>query len=326
MTFWTTVNWLPSVLRVYHKFPKPGVSLQGTLDPKVPRAAEGDSLRYRQIVQNLTSNAIKFTEKGYVHVAVSLEHEDEESFDVLTEVMDSGIGVPSAVCSALFTPFMQFDNSTTKKFQGTGLGLSICKSLAELMNGQIGYKPNPEGAGSLFWFTAKLKKVPQESSIQALETQLETLNRPSIPSSPLEAIKKAAVNKHILLAEDNTINRTVMLKMLAGLGFPSIDVAVDGEEAVKLATATQDSTTRSSPYDLILMDISMPLLDGVEATRKIRNAGLQMPIIAMTANALKGHAENYIAKGMTGYVAKPVDRNVLINLLLGYMQQREQGD
>lgn len=142
---------IQSVFRAQQKCAKPELVLESNLDLHLPKAAEGDSLRYRQIVQNFLSNAVKFTESGYVRLQAKLQDEDENSFLILTEVVDSGIGVPEATADALFTPFMQFDNSATKRYKGTGLGLSICKSLAGLMGGEIGFRPNPEGRGSIFW-------------------------------------------------------------------------------------------------------------------------------------------------------------------------------
>ncbi|KAF2868322.1 two-component system protein A [Massariosphaeria phaeospora] len=301
---------IQSVFRAHQKVCKSGLTLETNLDPHLPQAAEGDSLRYRQIMQNFMSNAMKFTESGYVRVNATLKEEDDEFYTILTEVVDTGIGLPAGAASSLFTPFTQFEMNSTKRYKGTGLGLSICKSLAELMGGNIGYHPNPEGHGSTFWFTARLKKVNQLRIADALQEKLESLSAPSVTASPFEDIKLAATNTRILLAEDNLINQKVMLKMLAGLGFANIDRAIDGREAVTLATK------HPPPYDAILMDINMPMLDGVAATREIRSLGVHTPIIAMTANALKGQAESYIAKGMTAYVAKPVDRKLLIKVLL----------
>jgi osomolarity two-component system sensor histidine kinase TcsA len=259
------------------------------------------------------SNATKFTEQGYVRMDAHLQSENHDSYVILTEVIDSGIGVPTVSSGALFTPFTQFDNSATKKYQGTGLGLSICKSLAELMNGEIGFRANPDGQGSIFWFTTKMKKVKQLPSVDVIHEQIKDLALHT-PIVPLEDIKIAAADKTILLAEDNPINQKVMLKMLAGLGFNNIDRAVNGRQAVAMSTKVP------APYSAILMDINMPLLDGVGATREIRDAGVDTPIIAMTANALKGQAESYIAKGMTAYVSKPVDRNILVKVLLNSLQ------
>jgi osomolarity two-component system sensor histidine kinase TcsA len=305
---------IQSVFRSEQKCCKPETVLECCLDPLLPESAEGDNLRYRQIVQNLMSNATKFTEEGYVRVNAKLQEEGDESYTILTEVIDTGIGVPAAGSSALFTPFTQFDNSTTKRHKGTGLGLSICKSLVELMGGDIGFRPNPEGRGSIFWFTAKLNKIKQLKHIDALQEKFEDLSI-NLPIAPFEELRLAAVNKRILLAEDNPINQKIMLKTLAGLGFDGVDLANNGREAVTM------STKDPPPYNIILMDINMPILNGVAATKEIRLAGIRTPIVAMTANALKGQAESYIAQGMSDYVSKPVDRNLLVKSLLHLLQQ-----
>ncbi|KAF1915528.1 hypothetical protein BDU57DRAFT_276051 [Ampelomyces quisqualis] len=313
-----------SVFRAHLRCHKPEVQLEIFLDPNLPKSAEGDSLRYRQIVQNFLSNATKFTEDGYVRIVAELVAEDQEYYTIKTEVIDSGIGVPvqQDTTKGLFTPFTQFDNSATKRFKGTGLGLSICKSLAPLMGGEIGYLPNPEGRGSIFWFTAKLKKCKQLKAIDALAEDNDMKSLPTgspAPTDPMEEIRTVASGKRLLLAEDNFINRKVMLRMLAGLGFEDVDVAVDGKEAVAKADAPLP------PYDLILMDVNMPVQDGVSATKELREKGAKVPIVAMTANALKGQAETYIAKGMSGYIAKPVDRPLLIKLLTKCLKQEGDG-
>ncbi|KAL5121696.1 hypothetical protein ACEQ8H_000383 [Pleosporales sp. CAS-2024a] len=265
---------IQSVFRAQVKCNKPGIKLESFLDPRLPKSAEGDSLRYRQIIQNFLSNATKFTEDEYVRIIAKLYKEEGEHFVIMTEVIDSGIGVPLDSSEKLFTPSTQFDDSPTKRYKGTGLGLSICKSLAELMGGNIGHFPNPEGRGT---------------------------------------------GKRLLLAEDNLINRRVMLRIFSSLGFNSVDVTVDGKEAV--AKVGHDPW----PYDLILMDINMPVQDGVSATKELRQMGLKIPIVAMTANALKGQADTYMAKGMSAYIAKPVDRNLLLKLLLKCLKQDGEG-
>lgn len=308
-----------SVFRAHLKLYKPELKLEILLDPRLPKSAEGDSLRYRQVIQNFLSNATKFTEEGYVRIVAKLHREEADHFIIMSEVIDTGIGVPQDSSDKLFTPFLQFDNSTTKRFKGTGLGLSICKSLAELMGGNIGYFPNPEGRGSVFWFTAKLKKCKQMSVVDLAE-ELEALKTSTASLiDPMQQMKEAAVGKRILLAEDNFINRKVMLRMLEGLGFGGLDTAKDGKEAV--SKAAHDP----SPYDLILMDVNMPVQDGVSATKELREKGVATPIVAMTANALKGQADTYIAKGMNGYIAKPVDRNLLIKLLIKFLKQDGDG-
>lgn len=311
---------IQSIFRAHLRCTKPGIKLESYLDPKLPKAAEGDSLRYRQIIQNFLSNATKFTEEGYVHINARLDSEDEESFTIMTEVVDTGIGIPEGSTKSLFTPFSQCDNSATKRYKGTGLGLSICKSLAKLMGGNIGYRPNPEGCGSVFWFTAQLKRCKQAKLVDIVTADLEALKVPSpTPVDSMQKIKDVAVGKRLLLTEDNLINRKVMVRMLAGLGFEDIDVASDGREAVAKASL------EPPPYDLVIMDVNMPILDGVSATKELREQGVQTPIVAMTANALKGQAETYIAKGMSGYIAKPVDRNLLVKLLVECLTRQEDG-
>ncbi|KAL1608466.1 hypothetical protein SLS60_003408 [Paraconiothyrium brasiliense] len=309
---------ISSVFRAHQRVSKPGVSFETLMDPRLPIAAEGDSFRFRQIIVNLLSNAAKFTEEGCVRLHATLQHEDESTYTVLTEVIDTGIGVPPIASGSLFTPFTQFDNSATKRYKGTGLGLSICKSLAELMGGDIGFHPNPEGKGSIFWFTAKLAKLKRAEYLNQLEIvqrKLDNLSYPPSPTPTFDKLRLLAADRRVLLAEDNPINRKVMLKMLVGLGFNHLDVAIDGKEAVSMATEV------TPPYDVILMDINMPFLDGVQATKEIRGAGLDVPIVAMTANALKGQAESYIAKGMTGYIPKPVDRKLLVDILLNCLER-----
>ncbi|KAF2715062.1 sensor histidine kinase-like protein/response regulator Fos-1 [Pleomassaria siparia CBS 279.74] len=309
---------IQSVFKVHQKCCPEKITMDSNIDPRLPEAAMGDSLRFRQIMQNLISNAIKFTENGHVQMNATLEGEDEHHYHVLTQVIDSGIGVPPLVVDTLFTPFTQLDNTATKRHQGTGLGLSICKSLAEIMGGSIGFHPNPDGHGSVFWFTAKLGKVQQSHHIDVANTRLDALTL-SPTTQPFEEIRLAAVNKRILLSEDNPINQKVMLKILAGLGFHSVDLAINGEQAVSM------SIKDPPPYHVILMDINMPIVDGVTATKMIRGAGIRIPIVAMTANALKGHAEEYIAEGMSEYVPKPVDRNLLVKVLLRCLGQDQPG-
>jgi osomolarity two-component system sensor histidine kinase TcsA len=304
---------ITSIMRGFYSSVRPGVSFKFLLDSNLPKSAQGDPLRYRQVVQNLLSNAIKFTEEGSIIVHASLMSEDETSYMILTEVTDTGIGISESAHSTLFTPFTQFDASATKRYQGTGLGLSISKSLAELMGGTIGFRKNNKNHGSIFWFTAKLEKLGTIKQLSVLEAALKSTSITG-PTDQLSKIKGIGLRKRILLVEDNIINQKVMLMMLRSLGFEMVDTAMDGAEAVQL------TKLNSSIYDLILMDISMPVLDGVSATRKIREDGLTIPIVAMTANALKGDMEQYVENGMNDYVSKPVDRHVLLKILLLWLK------
>ncbi|KAL4755923.1 uncharacterized protein BDW70DRAFT_145681 [Aspergillus foveolatus] len=287
---------------------KSGVEMSTTIPPGFPKLLHGDPLRYRQVLQNLVDNAVKYTEKGYVKVFVYC-HEDEQQpgrYTVRTEVADTGIGLPDFAVNTLFTPFTRFANSVARTYPGTGLGLSICKSLAELMEGTIGYSPNPEGrGGSIFWFTVKMARSQSIARSPVLHTSSPAPANGNIK----DELRTLAPQKHILLVEDNLINHTVMLKLLRRLGFERIDGAWNGSEAVRLIKQKPLS------YDVVFMDISMPVMDGLTATTHIRKMGLQMPIIAVTGNVLKGDRDKYLATGMSDCIAKPVHRDHLLNVL-----------
>ncbi|RDW58922.1 sensor histidine kinase/response regulator Fos-1/TcsA [Aspergillus mulundensis] len=285
---------------------KDGVELTTVIGRDFPVRLRGDPLRYRQVLQNLVGNAVKFTEKGSIRVSISCatDENDPDSSVVRTEVADTGIGVPDSAINTLFTPFTRFANSTTRKYQGTGLGLSICKSLAELMEGTVGFAPNPNGHGSIFWFTAKMG-----GRSAATPTKLPSAPATPVPTELATEMRAIAPRKHVLLVEDNIVNHTVMLKLLHTLGFQRVDGAWNGAEAVRMIKQKPLS------YDVVLMDVSMPIMDGITATGQIRDMGLVMPIIAITGNALKGDAETYIAKGMNDCIGKPVHRDQLLNVL-----------
>jgi osomolarity two-component system, sensor histidine kinase TcsA len=301
------------VIRSFQTILKPGVHFELSSASDIPRSVQGDSLRYRQVVQNLVSNAVKFTDKGLIRIHAHLHSEDDHTYTIQTEVQDTGIGVPESATSALFTPFRQFDNSSTKSYQGTGLGLSISKSLVELMGGQIGFMPNPERHGSVFWFTAKFQKINALGEMARLTAQLARAI-PVTPNPDLSTMfREVFGTKSLLLAEDNIINQKVMLRMLRSLGFMRIDTAIDGAQAIHLFNGSPKN------YDLILMDISMPVVDGIAATTQLRSAGVRVPIIAITANALKGDREEFLARGMNDYVPKPVDRDLLTKILTKWL-------
>ncbi|KAJ5319749.1 hypothetical protein PENANT_c026G09899 [Penicillium antarcticum] len=286
---------------------KPGVELQTTIEPGFPSSVRGDPLRFRQVLQNLVSNAVKFTEKGHVRInaTYAVDDKDPNLYVVSTEVVDSGIGVPDTAVGTLFTPFTRFADTATKRYQGTGLGLSICKSLAELMDGAVGFHANPDGPGSVFWITAKMARV----GVPEAHTKTKIAPAPPVALDHSAALQKVAPHKHVLLVEDNNVNQTIMLKLLSSLGFERVDAAWDGAEAVRLV--------RQKPltYNMILMDINMPVMDGLMATELIRKMKVDVPIIALTGNALKGDAEIYLARGMTDYIAKPLHRQQLVDLL-----------
>lgn len=301
---------LDAVVRNCKSLLKPGVELTCSIPPDLPKVVRGDPLRYRQVVQNMLGNAVKFTESGYIRLSTTFspDKSDPQAYTITTELADSGVGIPDCALNTLFTPFSRFADSAGQQYQGTGLGLSICKSLAELMDGTVGYRPGPRSKGSVFWFTAKMGHI--NTGYSAKQPALPSTDDPKVL---LNRVREIAPRKHILLVEDNLVNHMVLLKLLQSLGFERIDVAWDGAEAVRQVKQTPLS------YNVVLMDISMPVLNGLEATSQIRGMGIDVPIIALTANALKGDMETYLAKGMNDYIGKPIHRDQLLQVLWKWM-------
>ncbi len=304
-----------SVVRGVQATLPPAVHFELFLDPELPKSVQGDPLRYRQILQNIVGNAAKFTDKGSIRVGASVENEDDSHYAILTEVTDTGIGVPEEAAASLFTAFMQFDTTTTKPYRGTGLGLSIAKSLTELMGGRIGYRPNPDRVGSVFWFTARFKKIKSLEKMQGWKKPMPERERVAapLPDPDVEELQKElrimSSTKNLLVVEDNLINQKVMLGMLRSIGFKNVSLAPDGAEAVRMVRG------KPAAYDAVLMDINMPIMDGHTASKNIRAAGIWVPIVAMTAYALKGDKERCLENGMNDYVAKPVDKMQLVKVL-----------
>jgi osomolarity two-component system sensor histidine kinase TcsA len=313
---------ITSVVRSVQATLQPTVYFELFLGHDLPKSAQGDPLRFRQIVQNIVGNAAKFTERGWIRVKASLQAEDADSYTVMTEVTDTGIGISEEASRGLFTPFTQFDLTTTKRYKGTGLGLSIAKSLAELMGGQIGYRPSAERQGSVFWFTVRLKKIKSLDQIQKWDRRNkgEGVAAPGEldPIAKAKKLKEVAAIKTLLLVEDNTINQKVMVGMLRSLGFKNTDLASNGAEAVSIVRA------KPAAFDLVLMDISMPILDGNQASMRIRDSGILVPIVAMTAYALKGDKERCLEHGMDDYISKPVDKKQLTSILYKWLVEEKE--
>jgi len=278
-----------------------GIELLSFADAAVPTQLRGDPGRLRQILTNLTGNAIKFTEKGEVVVRVAVTEQGESDCLLRFSVRDTGIGIAEDKIGIVFDKFSQAEASTTRKYGGTGLGLAISKQLVELMGGEVGVT-SQEGAGSEFWFTVRLgRSLGLASQSEAALTDSQAT---------------ALLNARILLAEDSETNREVALGMLANLGLTADAVGNGAEALAALEAAT---------YDLVLMDVRMPVMDGIEATRRIRDRrsavlNREIPIVAMTANAMNTDRERCLAAGMNDFVPKPVSKPVLRDALKRWLR------
>jgi CheY-like chemotaxis protein len=258
-----------------------------TVAPEVPDGLRGDRSRLRQVLVNLVANAIKFTETG----GVTLRVEREGSEGLRFSVEDTGCGIPEAAHGRIFAQFGQVDGTTTRKQRGFGLGLSISKYLVERMGGEIGFVSH-ENVGSTFWFTLQLQLA-------------DSVAPPEVAGDAPAKFYGARV----LVAEDNAINQRLAKRMLERLGF-EVEVATDGSEAVAKA--------RDASFDLILMDLQMPEMDGLEAARRIRREerdGRRTPIVAFSANANESDVVTALAAGMDDHLSKPVDLARLDSIL-----------
>jgi CheY-like chemotaxis protein len=277
-----------------------GLELAYVIDADVPDRLIGDAARLCQVLVNLLRNAIKFTEHGDIKVEVQtmLEkspqpHSNAETTVLYVAVRDTGIGIPADRFQAILEPFVQVDGSSTRRYGGTGLGLPIATQLIELMGGRL-WLDSQVGQGSTFHFTAAMRLPPDVSPVAAAQDPAPV---PTLPRT------ETATPRHlrVLLAEDTPVNQTLALRILEKQGH-SVHVVENGQAALQ-ALAQQ-------PFDLVLMDVQMPVMDGLEATAAIRmqeqTSGAHLPILAMTAHAMQGDRERCLAAGMDDYVTKPI--------------------
>ncbi|PPK87834.1 PAS domain S-box-containing protein [Neolewinella xylanilytica] len=275
------------------KAQKKGISLQFDLDDRIWPAHTGDSSRLRQVVINLLDNAIKFTLKGGVRLEATAISEEPDGQRIRLKITDTGIGMDEQYLGQLFSKFSQAEKSTSRRFGGTGLGMSITKQIVEMMGGTIAVDSKKD-RGTTFTIELKLAPGNIEQLADSTEENLHLLR-----------------GTHVLLVEDNMMNRFIATKSLSHLGC-TVDEAENGAVALDML--------KKSSYDVILMDIQMPELDGVETTKIIRNElQLHLPIIAVTANAFKKDIDLYLSIGMNDYVTKPFEEQVLFDTLLKYV-------
>ena len=280
------------------------IALHFEIDPHAPSKVIGDPLRVRQIAANLLSNALKFTERGWVCLRLAGVEGGLAPAEMNIAVSDTGAGIEADKLTAIFEKFTQADGSITRKYGGTGLGLAITKRLVEMQGGRVQVE-SKVGNGSTFTITLPWEPVAE----------------PAVPSSApraAQALENAVSSQvRVLLVEDNLINQKVVLAILRKKGY-QIDVANDGREALAKLEASRDG------YDIVLMDVQMPVLDGLETTRIIRKDSRwnRLPIVSMTAHAMNGDRERCLQAGMNAYVSKPVQPSHLVSIIEKLLQER----
>jgi PAS domain S-box-containing protein len=267
-----------------------GLQVEGSCASDVPARVLADGGRLRQMLLNLAGNAVKFTDEGRVSIAVTVVSAARDRVRLQCSVADTGIGIPAEQIPLVFEKFTQLEGAATRRANGTGLGLSICRKLIDLMGGTIHVASQP-GKGSRFWFDVEVPCATQDRTAPAPE---------AAPQAAADTSR--ARGARVLLVEDNPVNRQFAIAVLKSVG-AVITVAVDGSEAVRLASEAE--------HDVILMDCQMPVMDGYEATRRIRAAGITTPVIALTANAMEGDRDRCAAAGMDDYLAKPIRPDTL---------------
>src|SRR5690606_15326371 len=279
-----------------------GLTLNVVVAAETPERLTGDKGRLRQVMLNFLSNAAKFTARGAVTLKVGGRPLADGGWRMRVEVTDTGIGIPSEKIGELFRRFTQADASTTRVYGGTGLGLAISRRLIELMGGEVGVESAP-GAGSTFWFEAPLAAATAEDVTAAGEE---------------DRARKDALRGRVLMADDAAANRELVSAILRNLGL-EIDTVADGAEAVHAA--------HSGAYDLVLMDVHMPVMDGLTATREIRRMQAQgerrIPILALTANVQADQVKRCLEAGMDGHLAKPIQIAELAAALSRWLNEAE---
>lgn len=291
---------------------KKGVQLYCQLPAELRHGVRGDVVRIRQVLSNLIGNAVKFTRSGEIVVSVVIFDETADEYSLQIRVRDTGIGIPPEHQSAMFEAFSQADSSTTRNFGGTGLGLAISRQLVEMMGGNVDFS-SELGKGSTFWFGLRLPKLDSQ------KTAVLQAGQPAFVSGSNAAdVAPQALQGTVLLVEDHLVNQEYALQSLNGLGL-QVEIAHNGEEALH--------RLQQRRYDLVLMDCQMPVMDGYEATRQLRQVelargdGERLPVIALTANAMHDDRQRCLAAGMDDYLAKPFNKQQICQLLSRWLPQ-----
>jgi signal transduction histidine kinase len=291
-------------------------TLATEIDKNIPEGFIGDDFRLSQVIINLLSNAVKFTkEGGQIGLRAFVKERENDIYTLQFEVSDTGIGISAEQQDKLFRMFEQADSSTSRSFGGTGLGLALSKRLVRLMDGEI-WVESELNEGSTFFFTVKLKRsadgTVQEGEPAAIDSAEDSGRGENLAPDATEEEQIDFSGKKILLAEDIEINREIVIAMLEPSNI-EIDCAENGKEAYEMFSANPDA------YDLILMDIQMPVMDGVEATKLIRKQDSEVPIIALTANVFTEDVEKYLESGLNDHIGKPLDYDLTIEILKKYL-------
>lgn len=285
-----------------------GLDFTVDFEGALPESIESDPTRLRQILTNLLGNAVKFTREGSVELKIRLV-ENEADTHLEFEVRDTGIGIAEAQLGTVFDPFAQADDSTTRHFGGTGLGLAICRRLADRLGGAVRVSSEP-GSGSSFVLRIDPGPIDRDALVEGFEPRLQ--------EAETEDVAQLCGSGRVLLAEDGIDNQRLIRAFLERAGY-RVEVVATGVDAV---AAGLDSLAREEPFDLILMDIHMPQLDGYGATRQLRSAGYPGPIVALTARAMKGEREECLAAGCDDYASKPIERVRLLTLAEKYTRSQ----
>jgi signal transduction histidine kinase len=275
---------------------KKGIALNYSIDEAVTKKVLGDPVRLKQILLNLTGNAVKFTEKGSIAIRCKLWEANDETQTLLIEVQDSGIGIPEDVHASIFDQFTQADTSVTRKYGGTGLGLAISKKLVELHNGKIAVKSEP-GKGSVFYFTISYYLPPEGAEEQLVQ---------------LAEVKNTQLlnGKRILIADDDEMNKFLAEHILKNYSV-DVDTANNGKEALEKIV--------NEYFDVVLMDLHMPEMGGIEVVTAVRKKGIDVPVIAITGNILGAERERCFSVGMNEYISKPYNENELLQKIIAQL-------